>query len=91
MKGVDYLVNLFVKNSNYLRSLVYRTKREKELKLVISSIFILLIGFNGLYWIYLTCFCYCYKGEQVELFIAFLATQFYMEIYCIIFELCLAV
>ena len=102
VKGVDYLVNLFVKNSNYLRSLVYRTKREKELRIdsykslkriKVSNcfFFILIIGFDGLFWIYLTSYCYCYKGEQVELFLAFLATQFYMEIYCIIFGLYLAV
>ena len=102
MKGVDYLVNLFVKNSNYLRSLVYRTKREKELRIdsykslkriKVSNcfFFILIIGFDGLFWIYLTSYCYCYQGEQVELFLAFLVTQFYIEIYCIIFGLYLAV
>ena len=102
VKGIDYLVNLLVKNSNYLRSLVYRKKREKELRVdsykslkrinaSFGFFFIIMIICDVLFWIYLSSYCYCYNGEQLELFLAFLVTQFYMEIYCIVFGLYLAV
>ena len=102
IKGIDYLINLIIKNSNYLRSLVYRRKREKELRVDAYKslkhvranfclLFIFVIICNILFWIYISSFCYCYNGEQKELFGAFLVTQFYMEIYCILFALYLTI
>ena len=102
IKGIDYLINLIIKNSNYLRSLVYRRKREKELRVDAYKslkhvranfclLFIFVIICNILFWIYISSFCYCYNGEQKELFGAFLVTQFYMEIYCILFGLYLTI
>ena len=102
IKGIDYLMNLLIKNANYLRSLVYRRKREKELrvdsykslkhiKANFCLLFIFVIICEILFWIYITSFCYCYNGEQEELFGNFLVTQFYMEIYCVVFALYLAV
>ena len=102
LKGIDYLVNLLVKISNYLRSLVYRKKREKELRVdsykslkrinaSFAFFFIIMIICDVLFWIYLSSYCYCYNGEQLELFCAFLVTQFYIEIYCIPFGLYLTI
>ena len=102
IKVIDYFVNLFIKNSNYLRSLVLRRKREKELRIEaykslknIKNNFCCFIVFvficDVLFWIFLVSYCYSYNGEQLELFGAFLVTQFYMEIYCILFGLYLAV
>ena len=102
IKVIDYFVNLFIKNSNYLRSLVLRRKREKELRIEaykslknIKNNFCCFIVFvficDALFWIFLVSYCYSYNGEQLELFGAFLVTQFYMEIYCILFGLYLAV
>ena len=102
IKVIDYLINLFVKNANYLRSLVYRRKREKEIRVdAYKSLkhveanycffIIFVIICDGLFWIFISSYCYCYNGEQVELFCSVLVTQFYMEIYCIIFGLYLAV
>ena len=102
IKGIDYLLNLLIKNSNYLRSLFYRRKREKQLrvdsykslkniKATFCLFFVIIIVCDALFWIYITSFCYCYNGEQPELFGAFLVTQFYMEIYCVVFGLYLAV
>ena len=102
IKGIDYLINLLIKNSNYLRSLFYRRKREKQLrvdsykslkniKATFCVFFVIVIVCDALFWIYITSFCYCYNGEQAELFGAFLVTQFYMEIYCVVFGLYLAV
>ena len=102
IKVIDYLINLFIKNANYLRSLVYRRKREKEIRVdAYKSLkhveanycffIIFVIISDGLFWIFISSYCYCYNGEQVELFCSALVTQFYMEIYCIIFGLYLAV
>ena len=102
VKGIDYIINLLVKNSNYLRSLVYRKKREKELRIdsykslkrikaCFIFFFVFVIVCDILFWIFLSSFCYCYNGEQAELFGAFLVTQFYIEIYCIVFALYLTV
>jgi len=102
IKGIDYLINLLIKNSNYLRSLFYRRKREKQLrvdsykslkniKATFCVFFVIVIVCDALFWIYITSFCYCYNGEQAELLGAFLVTQFYMEIYCVVFGLYLAV
>ena len=102
VKGIDYLINLLIKNANYLRSLVYRRKREKELrvdsykslkhiKANFCLFFVLVMICDVLFWIYISSFCYCYHGEQTELFWAFIVTQFYIEIYCVIFGLYLAV
>ena len=82
--------------------MVYRKKREKELRVdsykslkrinaSFGFFFIIMIICDVLFWIYLSSYCYCYNGEQLELFLAFLVTQFYMEIYCIVFGLYLAV
>ena len=101
VKGIDYIIGLLIKNSNYLRSLVIRRKREKELRIEaykslknIKSNFCFFIVFvficDALLWFFIVSYCYCYNGEQLELFGAFLVTQFYMEIYCILFGLYLA-
>ena len=101
VKGIDYIIGLLTKNSNYLRSLVIRRKREKELRIEaykslknIKSNFCFFIVFvficDALLWFFIVSYCYCYNGEQLELFGAFLVTQFYMEIYCILFGLYLA-
>ena len=101
IKGIDYIINLVVKNSNYLRSLVYRRKKEKELrvdsykslkrvKANFCLLFIFVLLCDGLFWVYISSFCYCYNGEQIELFGAFLVTQFFIEIYCLLFALYLA-
>ena len=102
IKVIDYLVNLLIKNANYLRSLVLRRRREKEIRVdaykslknvqVIFALFIIFVIIcDILFWIYITSYCYCYNGEQWELFGSILVTQFYMEIYCILFGLYLAV
>jgi hypothetical protein len=102
VKGIDYLIHLLIKNSNYLRSLVLRRRREKELRIdsyksiknvrLTFGLFIFIVFIcDILFWIYLSSFCYCYHGEQLELFLGFLVTQFYMEIYCVLFGLYLAV
>ena len=102
VKVIDYVISLFIKNSNYLRSLVLRRKREKELRIDayknlknIQNNFCFFIVFvficDVLFWIFIVSYCYSYNGEQLELFGAFLVTQFYMEIYCILFGLYLAV
>ena len=102
VKVIDYVLSLLIKNSNYLRSLVFRRKREKELRIDayknlknIQNNFCFFIVFvficDVLLWIFIVSYCYSYNGEQLELFGAFLVTQFYMEIYCILFGLYLAV
>ena len=102
IKVIDYFVHLIIKNSNYLRSLVYRRKRQKQLRIDafktlkhINSnfimLFILFIICDIFFWIFICSYCYCYNGEQLELFCAFLVTQFYIEIYCIPFGLYLTI
>ena len=102
IKVIDYLVNLLIKNANYLRSLVLRRRREKEIRVDaykslkhVQANFALFIIFviicDILFWIFITSYCYCYNGEQWELFGSLLVTQFYIEIYCVFFGLYLAV
>ena len=94
---IYYLINCLLKNANYLKSLVYRVKNEKQLRIeayqsirhikISYGVFIfIVIIFEILFWIYISTYCYCYHGEQIELFLGFLVTQFYIEIFCIPFS-----
>ena len=91
---IYYVVNCLLKNANYLKSLVYRVKKEKQLrveayqsikhiKVNFGVFFFIVIICEILFWVYLSSFCYCYHGEQIELFSGFLVTQAYIEIFCI--------
>jgi len=91
---IYYVVNCLLKNANYLKSLVYRVKKEKQLrveayqsikhiKVNFGVFFFIVIICEILFWVYLSSFCYCYHGEQIELFFGFLVTQAYIEIFCI--------
>ena len=91
---VYYVINCLLKNANYLKSLVYRVKKEKQLrveayqsikhiKVNFGVFFFIVIFCEILFWIYLSSFCYCYHGEQIELLLGFLVTQVYIEIFCI--------
>ena len=95
---ISYLLNCLLKNANYLRSLVYRVKKEKQLRIEAYQsvkninknygIFIfIVIFFELIFWVYLSSYCYTYHGEQLELFLGFLITQFFIEIFCIPFAL----
>ena len=102
VESVSFLIQCLLKNSNYLKSLVYRVKKKKQLRIDAYKsiknirvnyrvfIFIVLI-FEILFWVYLSSYCYCYHGEQLELFLGFLVTQFYVEIFCIPFALYLTI
>ena len=93
---VSFLFNCLIKNSNFLKSLVYRVKREKKLRIEAYQsikhikinygvyIFIVII-FEIVFWVYISSYCYCYHGEQLELFLGFLLTQIFIEIFCIPF------
>ena len=91
---IYFMTNCLLKNANYLKSLVYRVKKEKQLRIeayqsikhikVNFGVFIFIVMIcEVLFWVYLSSFCFCYHGEQIELFFAFLVTQFYIEIFCI--------
>jgi hypothetical protein len=99
---IYYVINCLLKNANYLKSLVYRVKKEKQLrveayqsikhiKVNFGVFFFIVIFCEILFWIYLSSFCYCYHGEQIELFFGFLVTQLYIEIFCIPLALYLAI
>ena len=99
---IYYVINCLLKNANYLKSLVYRVKKEKQLrveayqsikhiKVNFGVFFFIVIVCEILFWIYLSSFCYCYHGEQIELFLGFLVTQVYIEIFCIPLALYLAI
>ena len=99
---IYYVINCLLKNANYLKSLVYRVKKEKQLrveayqsikhiKVNFGVFFFIVIVCEILFWIYLSSFCYCYHGEQIELFFGFLVTQLYIEIFCIPLALYLAI
>ena len=76
--------------------MVYRVKREKKLRIEAYQsikhikinygvyIFIVII-FEIVFWVYISSYCYCYHGEQLELFLGFLLTQIFIEIFCIPF------
>ena len=92
------MINCLIKNANYLKSLVYRVKKESKLRIeAYQSIKNIKANFGAfifisficelLFWVYLTSYCYCYHGEQLELFIGFLVTQFFIEIFCVPFAL----
>jgi hypothetical protein len=97
---ISFVINCLIKNANYLKSLVYRVKKESQLRIEAYQsikniktnfgvfIFIAFIC-ELLFWVYLTSYCYCYHGEQLELFLGFLVTQFFIEIFCIPFALSL--
>ena len=99
---IMFLIHCILKNANYLKSLVYRVKKEKQLRVeayksiqnirINYRVFIcIVIIFEILFWIYLSSYCYCYHGEQLELFLGFLVTQFFIEIFCIPFALYLTI
>ena len=99
---IYYVINCLIKNANYLKSLVYRVKKEKQLRVeayqsikhikINFGVFIIIVMiFEILFWFYLSSYCYCYHGEQIELFLGFLVTQLYIEIFCIPLSLYLTV
>jgi len=99
---IYYIINCLIKNANYLKSLVYRVKKEKQLRVeayqsikhikINFGVFIIIVMiFEILFWFYLSSYCYCYHGEQIELFLGFLVTQLYIEIFCIPLSLYLTV
>ena len=99
---ISFLLNCLIKNANYLKSLVYRVKKERQLRIeayqsiknikVSFGVYIfIIIFFEIVFWIYLSSYCYSYNGEQIELLLGFLFTQFFIEIFCIPFALYLTV
>ena len=99
---IYYVINCLIKNANYLKSLVYRVKKEKQLrveayqsikhiKINFGFFIIIVIVFEILFWFYLSSYCYCYHGEQIELFLGFLVTQLFIEIFCIPLSLYLTI
>ena len=67
---ISFVINCLIKNANYLKSLVYRVKKESKLRIeAYQSIKNIKANFGAfifiaficelLFWVYLTSYCYC--------------------------------
>ena len=99
---ISFVVQCLIKNANYLKSLVYRVKKEKQLRIdayksiknikINYGLYIFIVIFcEILFWIYLSSYCYSYHGEQLDLLLGFLVTLFFIEIFCIPFAFYLTI